>query len=189
VPALPFPDPPLDDDFVLLRPWRRTDTRQRYEGFSDALCQRFSSPRIEPTTEADVAAAYEHNEQERLAGEALNLAVVDAARPERVWGAVSVYDVDAFNQRAAIGYWVASWARERGVATRSLRLLARWSFARLNMQRLELTCAPDNVASARVAQRCGFTREGLLRSHLRFKNERRDTVMFSLLPGELEHDR
>jgi RimJ/RimL family protein N-acetyltransferase len=177
VPPLPFPHPSLEDGFVLLRPWRRADTQQRYEGFSDSLCQRFSSPRTEPTTEADVAAAYERNEQERLAGEALGLAIVDAAQPERVWGAMSVYDVDAFNQRAAIGYRVAPWARDRGVATRSLRLLARWSFARLHVQRLELTCGPDNIASARVAERCGFMREGLLRSHLRFKNERRDTVV------------
>jgi RimJ/RimL family protein N-acetyltransferase len=48
-----------------------------------------------------------------------------------------------------------------------------------------LTCAPDNDASQRVAERCGFTREGVLRSHTPFKGGRRDTVLFSLLPGEL----
>ncbi|GGM45300.1 GNAT family N-acetyltransferase [Dactylosporangium sucinum] len=36
-----------------------------------------------------------------------------------------------------------------------------------------------------LAERCGFRREGVLRSHLWFKGARRDTVMFSLLPGEL----
>lgn len=185
VPVLPFPDPPLGDGFVLLRAWRAEDARQRYEGFSDEQCQRFSSPLTEPTTEADVIAAYQRNERERLAGEALSLAVVDGAQPDRVWGAVSVYDIDAFDQRAAVGYWLAPWARGRGVATRSLRLLAQWVFEQLEVQRLELTCAPDNLASMRVAERCGFVREGLLRSHLRFKDSRRDTVMFSLLPGEV----
>jgi [ribosomal protein S5]-alanine N-acetyltransferase len=53
------------------------------------------------------------------------------------------------------------------------------------MARLELTCAQDNEASQRVALRCGFAREGVLRSHIPFKGSRRDTVMFSLLPGEL----
>ena len=47
------------------------------------------------------------------------------------------------------------------------------------------TCGPDNEASQRVAERCRFTREGLLRSHLRFKGGRRDTVVFALLAGEL----
>jgi len=51
--------------------------------------------------------------------------------------------------------------------------------------RLELTCGPDNLASQRVAERCGFTREGVLRSHVPFKGARRDSVVFSLLPGEL----
>ena len=188
-PELPFPEPELEDDVVLLRPWRRADLRQRYDGFSDELCRRFSSPRTEPTTEAEVAAAFERDEQDRCAGAALALAVADATQPARVWGAVSVYDVDAGDQRAAIGYWLAPWARGRGAATRSVRLLAGWAFARLGVQRLELTCAPDNVTSVRVAERCGFVREGVLRSHLRFKDARRDTVIFSLLPGELRHER
>ncbi|WP_458691147.1 GNAT family N-acetyltransferase [Nocardia tengchongensis] len=40
------------------------------------------------------------------------------------------------------------------------------------------------TASQRVAERCGFTREGVLRSHMQFKGERRDTVLFSLRPTD-----
>jgi len=36
-----------------------------------------------------------------------------------------------------------------------------------------------------VAERAGFVREGLLRSHLAFQGGRRDTVIYGLLPGEL----
>jgi RimJ/RimL family protein N-acetyltransferase len=96
-----------------------------------------------------------------------------------------VYDVDVDDACAAVGYWLAPDARGRGVATRTLRLLARWAFEHLAVARLELTCAPDNVASQRVAERCGFVRESVLRSHIRFKGGRRDTMVFSLLPGEL----
>lgn len=53
------------------------------------------------------------------------------------------------------------------------------------MARAELTCGPDNAASQRVAERCGFVREGMLRSHMRFQGARRDTVVFGPLPGEL----
>jgi len=76
-------------------------------------------------------------------------------------------------------------ARRRGVATHTVRLLAGWGFSALGLARIELTCGPDNLASRRVAERCGFVREGVLRSHLVFKGARRDSVMLSLLPGEL----
>jgi RimJ/RimL family protein N-acetyltransferase len=56
----------------------------------------------------------------------------------------------------------------------------------LGVQRLELTTAPENVASQRVAERAGFSREGVLRGLVATKeNGRRDSVMFSLLPADL----
>lgn len=61
----------------------------------------------------------------------------------------------------------------------------RWALAELGLARLELTCGPGNEASQRVAERCGFVREGLLRSHVPFKGARRDSMIYSLLPGEL----
>ena len=84
-----------------------------------------------------------------------------------------------------IGYWVKADARGRGVATRALALIARWAFDELGAARVELKAEPDNVGSQRVAEKAGFTREGVLRSVLDFKGRRRDAVMFSLLPGDL----
>jgi RimJ/RimL family protein N-acetyltransferase len=113
------------------------------------------------------------------------MAITGAAEPGRVWGGTSLYDADRDQGRAAIGYWLAPHARGRGVATATVRLLAGWAFAALAVERLELTCAPDNLASQRVALRCGFVREGVVRAHMRFQGGRRDTMVFSCLPGEL----
>jgi RimJ/RimL family protein N-acetyltransferase len=85
-----------------------------------------------------------------------------------------------------VGYWVAAEARGAGVCTTALRALARWAIEELQLERLELLTDPDNVGSQRVAEKAGFQREGLLRSHLLHRDgRRRDSVMFSLLPGEL----
>jgi RimJ/RimL family protein N-acetyltransferase len=84
-----------------------------------------------------------------------------------------------------IGYWVKAEARGRGVATRALALLARFAFDELGAARVQLRTEPDNVASQRVAEKAGFTREGILRSVLELKGRRRDAVMFSLLPEDL----
>ena len=94
--------------------------------------------------------------------------------------------VNAHDYRARLGYWVAADARGRGTCTRALRLLCRYALEDLGLQRVDLITDPDNVASQRVAEKVGFRREGVLRAHLRHPDGRiRDSVMFSLLPGEL----
>jgi len=88
--------------------------------------------------------------------------------------------------RGTIGYWVARDSRGHGTCTRAVRLLARHGLEKLELQRIDLLTDPDNVASQRVAEKVGFQREGVLRAHLRHPDGRiRDSVMFSLLPGEL----
>jgi RimJ/RimL family protein N-acetyltransferase len=88
--------------------------------------------------------------------------------------------------RGHVGYWVAAEARGRGVCTSALRLVSRMALDDLDVQRMELITDPDNVASQRVAEKVGYRREGVLRAHLRHPDGRiRDSVTFSLLPGEL----
>jgi RimJ/RimL family protein N-acetyltransferase len=83
------------------------------------------------------------------------------------------------------GYWAAPEARGRGYTTRALRLLARWTLDELKLPRLQLGTLWGNTASERVAEKAGFSREGVLRSYLDQRGERRDMLMWSLLPGEL----
>jgi RimJ/RimL family protein N-acetyltransferase len=177
--------PPLADAVVLMRPWREADVPANLMAFGDPVVQRFSWPRTTPYTEQDARSFFIEQERARLRGEEVSFAFVEPSDDEVVLGGGSLYDVDPTQGRAAVGFWLAPEARGRGVATHAIRLVAQWAFEGLGVARLELTCAPDNHASQRVAERCGFTREGVLRSHLPFKGGRRDTVLFSLLPGEL----
>jgi RimJ/RimL family protein N-acetyltransferase len=183
---LAFPAPPLADEVVLLRPWCKADVTAKLMSFSDPLVQRFSWPRVESYSEADARCFFEEQEQARLRGEELNFALASPDDEGNVLGGGSLYDVDLAQGRAAVGYWLAQEARGRGVATRAVKLLACWAFSELGLARLELTCGPENMSSQRVAGRCGFVHEGVLRSHIPFKGTRRDTMMFSLLPGDLQ---
>ena len=111
--------------------------------------------------------------------------IADAARAEPL-GLISLRVAERDPGLASVGYWLRPEARGRGAATVAVQLIARWAFDKLGVQRLELTTAPENLASHRVAERAGFTREGVLRGLQATKNGgRRDTVMFSLLPADL----
>ena len=72
-------------------------------------------------------------------------------------------------QEAAIGYLLASDAWGRGYATEVLRALRDLAM-RLGILRLSALCHPDHRASSRVMEKCGFTREAILRGHAQFPN-------------------
>ena len=109
--------------------------------------------------------------------------IVDAGTAELL-GAIGM-GVNATMKVGHVGYWVAAPARRRGIASSALRLLAGWALEQ-DFGRVELITDPENVASQRVAEKVGFRREGVMRSHtLHRDGRRRDAVLFSLLPGEL----
>jgi RimJ/RimL family protein N-acetyltransferase len=175
--------PALADEVVRLRRWREADVPAQLEAFGDPVFKRFSD--WAPHTEADARVYLAEHEQARQAGRHIEFALVEPHDDNAVLGGASLNNVNLEQGRAAIGYWLAPHARGRGAATHAVRLISRWAFEELQLARLDLTCGPDNRASQGVAERCGFTREGVLRSHIPFKGTRRDTVVFSLLPGEL----
>lgn len=153
--------------------------------FADPSVLRFSWPHTVAYTEHDAWAFLRAQERARLDGEELNLALADPAAPATVFGGGSLHAIDLREGRASVGYWLAPAYRGRGIATRATVLMARWGFSELGLGRIELTSGPDNAASQRVAERVGFVCEGVLRSHIPFKGGRRDSVLFSLLPGDL----
>jgi RimJ/RimL family protein N-acetyltransferase len=65
-----------------------------------------------------------------------------------------------------------------------VRLISGWGFDALRLERIELLAATRNPASQRVAERAGFTREAVLRSHTITGGERQDMVAFGMLDSE-----
>jgi RimJ/RimL family protein N-acetyltransferase len=92
--------------------------------------------------------------------------------------------IDREELTAELGYVVVPEARGRGIATEALRLLTEFAFAELGMQRLELFIAVHNEPSKVVAERAGYTREGVMRSAYFKQGRREDTELWSRLPGD-----
>ena len=108
-------------------------------------------------------------------------AIVDAHTGELL-GSIGWRVVDQGNVQ--IGYWVKRDAWGRGVATTALKLLSRWALAELGVERVQLLAEPGNRASCRVAEKAGFAAEGTLRRYLDVRGERRDGIMFALVPED-----
>ncbi len=83
-----------------------------------------------------------------------------------------------------LGYAVAPGARGRGVATEALRQLTQWAFDQ-GMLRVVALISTDNPASSRVAEKAGYTLEGVLRSVHHINGRRGDLQSWSMLPDDL----
>jgi RimJ/RimL family protein N-acetyltransferase len=110
-------------------------------------------------------------------------AIVDEASGEFVGFAALVW-IDAEAREAEAGYIVSPQARGRGVAVRALRLLTEWALNDLALERVELRITPENLGSIRVAERCGYVREGVLRSVHFKEGERSDLVVYSRIRSD-----
>jgi RimJ/RimL family protein N-acetyltransferase len=167
----------LRDEELLLRPLTEEDVPAVVAACQDPDLARFIPGFPSPYTESHARIWIESRPDLETARTFL---IVDATRGA-LYGAIEV----RLGELGSIGYWIAAEARGRGIATRATRLLAKWAVTEGGVERLELTTHPANVASQRVAEKAGFTREGTLRAHTKFPDGRRDSVMFSLLPADL----
>jgi RimJ/RimL family protein N-acetyltransferase len=84
-----------------------------------------------------------------------------------------------------LGYWLIPDARGRGLGTAAIRLVSRWVLNDTGVYRLVAYVERHNLASCALLRKCGFTEEGLLRSHLRFDDGVFDALSFSLLASDL----
>jgi RimJ/RimL family protein N-acetyltransferase len=94
-------------------------------------------------------------------------------------------DDDTDDGIGQVGYWTAPEARGRGLTTQAVLTLCRWGFGALGLARIEWYAEVGNVGSRRVAEKAGFTYEGLLRSRLVHRGRRVDAWVGGLLAGEL----
>jgi RimJ/RimL family protein N-acetyltransferase len=94
--------------------------------------------------------------------------------------------IDRAASQLELGYIVARAARGQGVATQILHLLTQWAFQELQAQRVLLIVNVENHASQRVAERCGYRREGVMRSIQLKRGKRIDATLWSRLPTDPE---
>jgi RimJ/RimL family protein N-acetyltransferase len=99
-------------------------------------------------------------------------------------GLALAVDIDREAREVELGYIVAPAARGRGVATAMLDELTRWAFAELEALRITLIIDVENRASARVAERCGYVLEGVMRSSYLKDDVRVDAGLWSRLPSD-----
>ncbi len=120
-------------------------------------------------------------------GSSLCLFITRRDSPARVLGAINLRNI----QRGAfmggtLGYGLAPDSVGHGYMTESVIGIVRIAFEELGLHRVELNIMPRNARSLAVAERCGFTREGLSPRFLKIAGRWEDHVRFAKTTPEEE---
>jgi ribosomal-protein-serine acetyltransferase len=103
-------------------------------------------------------------------------------------GLVALKEIDKWNGKTEIGYWIHSDFEGKGFMTRSCRALIDLSFSSLGLNRVELKVATGNARSGLVAERLNFKMEGIEREGEQHNKSHLDLIVYSILKKEWKID-
>ncbi len=105
----------------------------------------------------------------------------------RIVGAISVVRQSDKNEFAELGYCLGYDYWGHGIAAEAADAVMGYLFSEVGMQRVEIRHAAGNLASGRVAEKCGMTPEGTLRRAARTgTGEFTDICVWGILHEEWE---
>ena len=103
---------------------------------------------------------------------------------ETLAGLISLMNVHKWNRSADITFALDSRFRGQGIMTRACRALCDYAFGDLELNRLQIESDVANKPSRAVAERLGFSLDGIIRDRYRSQKGFRDCALYSLLRRE-----
>jgi RimJ/RimL family protein N-acetyltransferase len=79
-------------------------------------------------------------------------------------GSSGLHQIDWQARKFEIGYWVRTSCQQQGYITEAVHAITKFAIQVLQANRIQIRCDARNIRSAQVAERCGFTLEGILRN-------------------------
>lgn len=122
-------------------------------------------------------------------GRAYDFAIRTPDDDERHLGNVSVWHTSRREQAGEIGYWIRSTESGRGIATEATARILQVGFEELRLHRIVLRIAIGNRPSERIAEKLGFTKEGVLRKEVLVNGDWLDHSLWGILDEEFRVNR
>jgi [ribosomal protein S5]-alanine N-acetyltransferase len=174
--------PTLETPRLRLRPYRAEDVEAMFALYSDPRVMRYWS--FPPWTEAAQARTYLDRALAGMdSGEIFPWAIAERDSDILI-GALTLFSLHVEQLRAEVGYSLSPDHQGRGLAAEALRCGLACAIDSLGLVRIEADIDPRNEPSARLLERLGFQREGLLRKRWRVNGEVCDTAFYGLLAEE-----
>lgn len=99
-------------------------------------------------------------------------------------GGIGFFPWDTANKKTSIAYWLTEESQGKGIMIDSLRVVIEYAFTEMKLNRIEITCATDNVKSSALPKKLGFTLEGVSREGGWLYDHFVNLEVYSLLASE-----
>lgn len=100
----------------------------------------------------------------------------------RLIGGITLSNVRrGVTQSGSLGYWIGAPFQNHGYMTEAVKAIGHYIVKELKLHRVDAASLPENLASIRVLEKCGFHREGLAREYLCINGQWQDHILFGLL--------
>jgi RimJ/RimL family protein N-acetyltransferase len=97
-------------------------------------------------------------------------------------GTIGLHSINLSDHCAEVGYWVEKSHRGSGLCTAATKTLLEFALEIMGFRRIEGLADYNNIASQRVMERAGMTRDALLRNRVTKPNgDQIDMVLFSMV--------
>lgn len=181
-----MPRAKLESDRLILQRFTRRDASTMDDAIKASLPdlnQWLPWARMDYTT-GDTTAFIRESVQAWKEDRAWDYSIRLQSDPGRHLGNVSLWTVSKLGKIGEIGYWVRSDETSKGICTEAVDRVLEEAFGSHGYHKAVLRIAVGNGASDRVAQKLGFTREGVLREELLIRGNWVDHSLWSLLDRE-----
>lgn len=102
----------------------------------------------------------------------------------RYLGQCSLLMVDNTARHAELAVVMSPVCQNQGLGQEGVTLMLRYAFEQMNLNRVHLKVRADNARAIRCYEKCGFVREGVLRSHAYANGRYLDVVLMGVMRDE-----
>ena len=173
------PFPILETERLILRRVLPSDVKEMFELRSNPETMKYI-PRPLLTNHEEALAHIQMMDDKIETNEGINWAIT-LKGDDKMLGVIGHYRIKPEHYRAEVGYMILPEYNGKGITTEAVQCVVDYGFNTMQLHSIEGVIDPENGASEKVLQKCGFVKEAHFKENEYFDGKFIDAVVYSKL--------